>query len=632
MKKDYSFRFLEQRGFALGLEALAQHEPEQLLKQYRQFVRKGYVLLGVWIAAPIVVATTGVALLYFHRGRWWLDFPLAIAGLLIAFSFIGAISFRTPKPAGISADRKAYPLLMKDIKEVRSQTKAPRFGRIRFSMDFNASVHSEPRCSGLLGSRHVLVIGLPLLFCLTREEFKNILAHEIAHVWKKHIQGGRWGARLGLSMQGIHAALNKKYKRPLQYLYERTTDEYLIRLRIYCSVVSRIAEREADRAGAEIFGGDNYAKVLTKIAVVGQIYSQQFTTSLDDQVRQNNFPSVRYLDHLLKILAQYKNDPGFAHGLLRRALAEVTELEDSHPSLQERLTSIGATAPASVTLESGAADSYFGAARHAVVSGLDDVWLRVVRHSWERQHEEARQKTQYYQTELAKIRPNTKLAAFMLRRLAVLSEEVYGMKVATQHYLNYYKSRPDSCRAIFHYGRALAENQDPRCMEILHRSMLGDPFYGHAAYDAAIRYFGGRGEADRVREYIGYREQFYASMQEAIDERRKFKVSDDFACTRLSTQLMEEMYEILSSFPSIKQAYILQKKVHYFGDTPFYVLAVQFQRGKAWRRRDLVTALEDLIELPGSFLVVDLKDSAAVKQAVKRLGPEATRVYSHKDG
>lgn len=633
MNKDYSFQFLEQRAFALELEAVAQKAPEQFFKKYRQFVRRGYLLLGLWIAAPVVAASLGIALLYFHRGRWWLDFGMALAGTLTTFAFVRAVSFRMRRSAGISVDRKAYPLLMKDIKEVRAQTKAPRFGRIRFSMDFNASVATEPRWSGVLGSMYILEIGLPLLFCLTREEFKNVLAHEIAHVWKKHTQASRWSGRLGLSLQAIYSALDKKkYTRPLRYLYERTTDECLIRLRIYYSVASRIAEREADRAGAEIIGVENYAKVLTKIAVAGKIYSEQFANSLDDQIRQNNFPSVRYLDHLLKILDRYKNDPGFAHGLLRRAMAEVTELEDSHPSLQERLASIGAAAPTTVTLESGAADSYFGAARQSVVNGLDDIWLRVVRHSWERQHEQARRKMQYHETELAKIRQSTQLAAFMVRRMAILSEEVYGIKAALPHYLDYYNRRPDSCRARFHYGRALAENQDPRCMEILHRSMTGDPFYGHAAYDVAIRYFGRQGQADRVREYIGYREQFYSSMREAIGERRKFELSDDFAATSLATPLIEEMYEILSAFPSIKHAHLVQKKVHYFAETPFYVLAVHFHHRQDWQRRNSINLLEDLIELPGSFLVVDLKKDAAVKQAIKRLGAEKTRIYSHKDG
>lgn|GEM_PF-6081491 len=632
MKKDYSFQFLEQRAFALELEARAKREPEQLLKQYRQFVRKGYILLGLWIVGPLLVAATGFTLLCFHLGPWWLNFPSGLAGALMAGVFIWAVSFRIRRATGISVDRKAYPLLVKDIKEVRSQTKAPRFGRIHFSMDFNASVYSEPRVFGLLGSRHILDIGLPLLFCLTREEFKNILAHEIAHVWKKHTQGRRWGQRLDFSIQSIHRVLNKKYIRLFRPLYKRTTNDYLIRLRIYHSVVSRIDEREADRAGAEILGVDHYAKVLTKIAVAGQIHAEQFATSLADQVRQHNFPSVRYLEHLLKILDRYRNDPGFAHGLLRRALAEVTELEDTHPSLQERLASIGAPAPATVTLESGAADSYFGAARQSVVSGFDNIWLRVVRHGWRLQHEDARRKMQHYENELAKSRRSTKRSAFILRRLAFLSEDVYGIKSASQHYLDYYKASPDSCRAQFHYGRALAENQDPQCTEVLRRVMTGDPFYGHAAYDVAIRYFARRGEADRVREYMGYREHFYTSMQEAIDERRKFLLPDEFGCAHLSTQTTEEAYEILSGFHSVKYAYILQKKVHYFPDVPFYVVAVHFHRRKAWQKRNLVYALEDLIELPGSFLVVDLKQNTAVKQAVKRLGTQATQLYSHKDG
>src|SRR5436190_1858633 len=69
--------------------------------------------------------------------------------------------------------------------ELRSAIRC-RVDRVLLTADFNASVQQVPRL-GLFGwSRRYLLIGLPLLEVLSREELRVVLAHEFAHLSAEH--------------------------------------------------------------------------------------------------------------------------------------------------------------------------------------------------------------------------------------------------------------------------------------------------------------------------------------------------------------------------------------------------------------------------------------------------------------
>ena len=74
-----------------------------------------------------------------------------------------------PAPEGHRLDQHEAPLLQAEVERLRVAAGAPRLSGIVVDADLNAAAASVPRALGLLGHRHYLVLGLPLMQLLDRD-------------------------------------------------------------------------------------------------------------------------------------------------------------------------------------------------------------------------------------------------------------------------------------------------------------------------------------------------------------------------------------------------------------------------------------------------------------------------------
>ncbi|MGH8668351.1 MAG: M48 family metallopeptidase, partial [Burkholderiales bacterium] len=238
-------------------------------------------------------------------------------------------------PAGPEITRQEAPRLFAMIEELRRALRAPRLSHVLVSHDFNAAV-VQARRLGILGwYSHDLLIGLPLAKVLTVEQFKAVLAHELAHLAKRH---GAMSNRIPRQNPLAHAN-----------------------------------EFEADAASARLVSPGAAAQALTAVSVVGSYFQERYWPALRklaDGLPQPAFAPYSSMGRLASDMS-----PDSIHRWLKQALARRTTPDDTHPSLTERLTALNEKPRLMLPAPGTAADRLLGAALERITRAFDERWM-----------------------------------------------------------------------------------------------------------------------------------------------------------------------------------------------------------------------------------------------------------------
>jgi Zn-dependent protease with chaperone function len=188
----------------------------------------------------------------------------------------------------------------------------------------------------------VIGIGLPLFALLTENELRSVLVHELGHHIAADVKLGPWVhrtrraiARAADRFEGSSFWLHLPFVAYAE-LFMKTS------LRI-----SRAQELSADALAAKVAGPSATASALRKIEVLGAAWRAYFDSEVLPVVEHKRLPPLLEGFQAYWQAAQTPDTPAFA--MLSGALEAKgrTSVEDSHPSLAERLAAIGDPAPES---------------------------------------------------------------------------------------------------------------------------------------------------------------------------------------------------------------------------------------------------------------------------------------------
>jgi heat shock protein HtpX len=118
---------------------------------------------------------------------------LLVFGMVIAGAILWSLVPRRDnfKPRGLQIDPATQPRLYAEIEEIAAALREPMPSEIYLVGDVNAGVADRGGFMGL-GSRRVMVLGLPLLSALTVSQFRAVMAHEFAHYYGGDTSLGPW--------------------------------------------------------------------------------------------------------------------------------------------------------------------------------------------------------------------------------------------------------------------------------------------------------------------------------------------------------------------------------------------------------------------------------------------------------
>jgi Zn-dependent protease with chaperone function len=364
------------------MEKLAAEKPAQYRSRVVLASFMGYAYIALMLALILAVLAGGVVLAFFiHVGGLLLK-PLLVL-VFGAFYVVRSLFVKIPEPDGIKVTKKQAPELFAMIAAVRKACKGPSVDTVYVTGDFNASIVQRPRFGFIAGHRNILSLGLPLMQALSAEEIKAVVAHEYGHLAGAHGKMSAWVYRVRMTWVQLSQSLGQGF---MSHFFQGFFRWYGPWFSAFSFVLARGNEYEADRVSAAVAGADTAARALTRVAVEAWRYNRFWGGLFEREGAQE-----RVRPHT--VMAAFVSQPLPEHeirGVLSTALAEETDIHDTHPCLRDRLKSLGQDVPSLEPVATRGAAGLLGEPLATnLADALDKTWWSRVGGAWSARRAEA---------------------------------------------------------------------------------------------------------------------------------------------------------------------------------------------------------------------------------------------------
>lgn len=507
---------------------------------------------------------------------------VGIALLALAVAVGRLLRVEDKAPEGVPLATLEAPLLEQLVEDVRRSVGARR-PTVVLDLQSNASVCEVGRRLPLTGHRVYLSIGLPLILALSVEEFEAVVAHELAHVSRRH---GRWALWVWNSLERWRR-ISTNLERSEHWgrrLVRRFFRFYAPRLERSGLAFKRAHEYEADRLAASLVGVQCYTRALTRLCLfpdlVDQVWEQidpsvaghgghpNAPSTLAEELRRRPVPDAR---QLLSYRFQY-------------------EVADTHPTLAQRLSALGASEvglEASAPPQQTAAEVLLGASYARTLAAANDFWWSHVAEWWHARSGEL----QSARDRLVELENEDSDETLYER--ARLVELISGSLAAGPLCERLLEEHPDDPFLLFVSGRALLADGDDRGLQRLRQAAEFEPEAVFPATRRAQEFLVREGRFDEADSWRRYAEG-YAQVRAAADEERvTVRRSDEVVEHGLPPELVDKVVAALEPF-KLKRAYLARRHLRQLHDhDPQWILAVE-RRGLE-RKRALQRTVHDVV-------------------------------------
>lgn len=574
----------------------------------------GYAVIG--LSLLLTLGMTVFLLLYLAIVRPAVEpaiaVPLIMLGIL-GVVLLRALWVRFDLPAGHVLQEHEAPALQREVERIRAQVGAAPLHGLILNAELNAAAVFMPNGVGTWRQRHYLVLGLPLMQLLDRDELAAVIAHEFGHFHGGHGRFSGWVYRLRVSwyrvMQGLAATPSSAGH--LFWLFLRWYAPYFD---AYSQVLAREQEHEADAVAAEVAGREPAARALARIALAADWLERDFWPEVHLAEQVQAYPPVQVYARLATGLRQHGQGRGaLPPWLLDREPA----LEDSHPTLRQRLQALGAepglesVAPANAS----AADALLG---QALVETLEQrfslEWRQANEVQWRSNHQqrlgEARR--------LAELEARAALTAAEAVELAGLIERHRPGADPLPVYLEALERLPSHALGQQRLGLLLlARKRYPEAVQRLHRAIELDPaLSGPILYELESHARGKPREAAVHTDLQRLRDRYAAA---ALDPAVIAEDGDaeELSPHQLDPAQLQALQRSLAGFGKITGVWLVRKRSAGMSALPHYLVLVHWAGSVASEN----AALEQLggkLRLPGSFKLLSTSAGGALAKRLRQ--------------
>ena len=373
------------RPLVAELEVLAAAKPDAYRGRVfrRAWLGYGYIALILSLIAVVIAAL--VALVVLGHGVNVLVVKFGFFLAIAAFYILRSLWVKVSPPEGVRVTLAEAPELFAMLDAIRRRTGGPEPDRVIITPDFNAAIVQHPRLGMFGWHRNYIVLGLPLLLALPRDEVMAVIGHEYGHLAGAHGKMTAWIYRVRMTWLRLSASFGHSI---VGGLFQDFFKWYGPWFNAYSFVLARNNEYAADRAAADVGGAEVAARALTRVSIETHRY-QRFWANLfekaaaegDDRV----FPHARMGAHFVQPM-----EPLDLRRALNTALNDATDINDTHPCLKDRLAALGQALPELQPIERRGADDLLGPAMLVRLSeALDGDWWQRAGSAWTRHRAEA---------------------------------------------------------------------------------------------------------------------------------------------------------------------------------------------------------------------------------------------------
>ena len=352
------------------LDQLARTRPQLFRLRAIGTLALGYAGCGALVAAP--GAACAIGLLSVARVEPLVFQALGVAGLLaLAILFYPRVAAARNLP-GEPVDPTQAAELLKLLERLRAQLRLGYPREVRITPQFDAALFQDSN-SGVFGGgarRSVLLLGLPLIKCLSEKQLEAVMAHELGHLAGAHSAYTSRARHLGISLQRLPGAIAREPGR-LWHILRRTLEWYLPQLEACTLSLARINETDADRIAVRLTSPSALAQALVTHRVVGIFWYRRYWSGVGNCSRTL---APQFLSPYSNFgLTAFRGVPEDERvRWLETSLRFEATPAATHPILRERLRAIGARAE--LVLPDHGADRLLGADRARLDALFDQRW------------------------------------------------------------------------------------------------------------------------------------------------------------------------------------------------------------------------------------------------------------------
>jgi Zn-dependent protease with chaperone function len=503
----------------------------------------GELTLNVMRLIPIAVPMFVGAAFLQHPVFFW----VAAAATLLLWWLMQPDS----RVEGCELTRDEAPRLFAEIDKLADKLQSRREFAVRLDESFNAGALETRGFLGLLGTRFVLILGVPLLASLSRDQLLAVVAHEFGHFSRRHGRLGHWlyRAREGWIAYAEQVSRSGSAFDRLAALY---AEQFVPYFSTRCFVHSRRCEYEADADAAFAVGGTTMAEALTRIEVISRLWGREFARELSrKQAAESRAPGDFYQQFI-------EAAHGWPVSDLERWLADALKasatVRDTHPSLSQRLSALNEAARLSEVRESAGA-SLLGQHWRKILNEFNEIWLRDGSAEWVFEHQRIKHIDQPLldagDAEVRQWDIGRRLArARALRRI----DGARGLsELRALH-----EQHPDDTQVSFALGAALVSDDDQAGVPILDAIARTHAGFRQPAYLRLLRFYERKGDETQMERLTLQLQRSVERRADAVAALFDKPESVQWRASSLADEAQNALAQSLKLDPAVSRAWLME--------------------------------------------------------------------------
>ncbi|MCD9028982.1 M48 family metallopeptidase [Luteimonas sp. BDR2-5] len=596
------------------LEGWARAAPRRYLACVVLLALAGYGflvgLLLLALAVPVLVAWR--VLVQGAAFEPQLVIALLLPGIAAA-ALLRGMWLRLGAPAGVRLAARQAPALQAEVERLRRAGGAPPLAGIVIDSQLNAAAASVPRLLGLGGHRHYLVLGLPLLQLLDRDEAAAVIAHEFGHFGEAHGRLAGWLYRVRMTWYRVVDGLSRSgspFSLPIAAFYRW----YAPLFDAWSFVLARAHEYRADAIAARVAGPDAMVAALLRLEHGSGRWHATLWPRLLARARVQRHPPAQLIAPLVDGLR------GGAPPDLARLLAigaRDTDPFDTHPTLAQRIDALGVT-PGLPTGGEPAA-TWLGDDLERIERQLDRQWREQLRADWQAAHDAAA----VDRARFAALDGQRSLSVAEAVEHARLFEAIEIDHDPIPVHARALAADPASALCAFRLGVLRLRAGEPAGVDALRHAVDRDAGAVGAVLDALDDLLRDPDVSVAAAEAIAGLRQALAPRADDLAGRDGVADGDDLQAHDLDAATLRRLAQELARHPRIASAWLVRKSVP-MATQAHYVLLLDWRGSIAGEAAGL-RAVSDALPLPGSHTVFTGSDAAALARRLRRVA--GTPVY-----
>lgn len=591
------------------------HSPSAYKRKLLLFSSLGYVavfsLLAVvilLIGGTVLFAVTSPAIFLMLVKK-----KLIFVLLFALWVLIKSLWVRFDSPQGYRLTKKQAPEFFVMLNRLRANLKAPKIHQVIVTPELNAAIVQSPRL-GIFGwQSNTLIIGLELMLILDEQEMESVIAHELGHLSGSHSQFNGRIYRARTTWNKIMHALEDQDSWA-NFLTRSFFSWYAPRFAAYSFALARHNEYEADAVAALLTSKKATGSALVHTYAIGPLIDKEYWAAYYRQARDYAEPPYLPFTGLSRFLSEQELSQQSIAEELKREMAVKTDVDNTHPALNDRLGALSVSPQVRSSNIVSAATVLLGEFKETLISDFDENWYAENKDKWADYFEETQaEKNQLATLETKDIHELDQDGSWAL---AAFTEKYKGDKQDPLPLYRYYMHRyPEDKSGQFHAGRLLLARNNEAGLSLL-KQATSQPYFVDDACHMAYCYLMDNNRSDEAEQWREVAIKQYEIDQEAQQERNEITIEDTLEIPQVGDDLIQNLALQILTENKVKEVWLAQKRVKHYPDSPVLIFAVKF--GGFGDKDEKLQNLLKQMEFP--YDVFGINQSNGLFKKVKQVG------------